>query len=91
VVRPLDPALVADAARHRHVVCIEDGLRDGGVGMLVANAVGEACPAGATVPRFELLGVPTQFIPHGKPERILARLGLDADGLARSIREALRP
>ena len=34
-------------------------------------------------------GVPVAFLPHGKPERILANLGLDADGIARSVRAAV--
>jgi 1-deoxy-D-xylulose-5-phosphate synthase len=88
VVKPLDPAMLADAAGHDIVVVAEDGLRDGGVGMMVAEALTRTC-AGRPVPRCELLGVPTKFIPHGKQDRILAQLGLDADGLARSVREAL--
>ncbi len=89
VVKPLDPAMILDASRHRIVVVAEDGLRDGGVGMMVAAAITDACDDGRPVPRCELLGVPTKFIPHGKQERILATLGLDADGLVRSVREAL--
>jgi deoxyxylulose-5-phosphate synthase len=33
--------------------------------------------------------VPVRFIPHGKPDRILSQLGLDADGIAASVRAAL--
>jgi deoxyxylulose-5-phosphate synthase len=29
----------------------------------------------------ESLGVPTQFIPHNKPDVILARIGLDTAGI----------
>lgn len=88
VVKPLDPAMIADASSHRIVIVAEDGLRDGGVGMMVAEAVTEAC-GGRPVPRCELLGVPTRFVPHGKQDRILATLGLDADGLTKAVREAL--
>ena len=90
VVKPLDDVMVADAARHGTVIVAEDGMRDGGVGMLVAEAIGERCAAqAAAVPRYVLLGVPTRFVPHGKQDRILAQLGLDADGLVRAVREAL--
>jgi deoxyxylulose-5-phosphate synthase len=34
--------------------------------------------------------VPTRFVPHGDPKRILARLGLDADGITAAVR-TLRP
>ena len=90
VVKPLDAVMLADAARHGTVIVAEDGMRDGGVGMLVAEAIGERCAeANAPVPCSVLLGVPTRFVPHGKQDRILAQLGLDADGLARAVREAL--
>ncbi|MFK8024519.1 MAG: 1-deoxy-D-xylulose-5-phosphate synthase, partial [Ilumatobacter sp.] len=36
---PLDPEMIADAARHRAVVTIEDGIRDGGIGMSIAAAI----------------------------------------------------
>jgi 1-deoxy-D-xylulose-5-phosphate synthase len=88
VVQPLDPEMLADAARHRLVVTVEDGIRDGGVGALMASEL-TACCAGRTKPRVEILGVPVQFIPHGKPDRILARLGLDADGIATTVQDAL--
>ena len=88
VVKPFDEAMVADAARHAVVVTVEDGVRDGGVGMQLADAL--ACCPGGSGPRVVTLGVPSKFIPHGKPDRILAQLGLDADGLTRSIRDAVR-
>jgi 1-deoxy-D-xylulose-5-phosphate synthase len=82
---PLDARMIADAARHGAVVTCEDGIRDGGIGMTIADEVHELAPS---VP-VHALGVPTKFIPQAKPERILAQLGLDADGLAASIRSAL--
>ena len=33
-----------------------------------------------------MLGTPTEFIQHGKPDQILADLGLDAAGLAHEAR-----
>jgi 1-deoxy-D-xylulose-5-phosphate synthase len=83
---PLDPAMIADAARHRAVVTVEDGIREGGIGMSIAYEIGVIAPE---VP-VETLGVPTQFVPHGDPKRILARFGLDTDGIATTIR-SLRP
>jgi deoxyxylulose-5-phosphate synthase len=37
----------------------------------------------------ESLGVPTQFIPHDKPDAILARFGLNADGIVAAVRGLL--
>jgi 1-deoxy-D-xylulose-5-phosphate synthase len=81
---PLDPAMIADAARHRLVVTCEDGIRDGGIGSAIAREVHALDPS----VRVEVLGVPTRFIPHAKPDRILAALGLDADGIVATVRAA---
>ncbi len=88
VVKPLDPAMLADAARHRYVVTVEDGLRDGGVGMAVADQVAELA-IGHPEPRVRVLGVPAAYIPHGKPDAILAELGLDAAGIIASVRSLM--
>ncbi|MCU1374243.1 MAG: hypothetical protein JWO68_1529, partial [Actinomycetia bacterium] len=40
-------------------------------------------------PPTVVLGTPSQYIPHGKPDRILADLGLDAAGIAASALKAL--
>jgi len=82
---PLDPAMIEDAARHGAVVTVEDGIREGGIGMSIAHAIGAIAPA---VP-VETLGVPTRFIPHGDPKRILARFGLDAAGITAAVRTLL--
>lgn len=83
---PLDPAMIAEAATHALVVTIEDGIRDGGIGMTIADQI-HAIDAAVPV---EVLGVPTRFIPQAKPDRILAQLGLDADGIAATIRSRTR-
>ncbi|MCB9372259.1 MAG: 1-deoxy-D-xylulose-5-phosphate synthase [Microthrixaceae bacterium] len=88
VVAPLDPELVADAAAHRLVVTVEDGLRDGGVGMLLADRVAEQA-LGASAPTVRVLGVPPRYLPHGKPDAILAELGLDGAGVAAEVRRSL--
>ena len=80
VVKPLDPAMLTDAARHPYVITLEDGLRDGGVGMAVADRLCELT-VGRREPRVRVLGVPAAYLPHGKPDAILAELGLDAAGV----------
>ena len=80
---PIDPVMIADAATHAGVITVEDGLRDGGIGMTMEDLV---LSASTVKPRIQVLGVPTKFIAHNKPDRILASLGLDADGIAKSAR-----
>jgi 1-deoxy-D-xylulose-5-phosphate synthase len=81
---PLDQDMCADAARHDRVITIEDGIREGGVGMSIAANISEI--SGNC--RVESLGVPTKFLPHAKPDRLLAQLGLDADGIIKAYDSA---
>ena len=75
---PLDPAMIADAAEHSTVITIEDGIRDGGIGMSIADAVCEL----RTDAEVHVLGLPTAFLPHDpKAERILTRYHLDVDAI----------
>jgi len=84
---PADDAMIRDAAQHRRVITIEDGVRDGGIGFLLADAI-TAVKADAP-PNIRVLGLPTKFIPHAKPDVILGKFGLDAAGLERTVREML--
>ncbi len=89
-VKPLDPAMLDDAARHWLVVTVEDGVRRGGAGAAIAVSLPErALAAGLPCPPVLVLGVPDAYIPHGHPDRILAALGLDGPGIAGSVLAAV--
>jgi 1-deoxy-D-xylulose-5-phosphate synthase len=82
---PLDPEMIADAAGHARVITVEDGIRDGGIGMTVADAICDL----RTEAEVHVLGLPTKFLPHDpNPNQILARYGLDAESIADLIRQA---
>jgi 1-deoxy-D-xylulose-5-phosphate synthase len=83
VIKPLDVEMLHDVARHDLVVTLEDGLRDGGAGSMIADALRDLAPAGG--PAVRVLGVPSAYLPHGKPDAILAQLGLDVEGLVSEI------
>jgi 1-deoxy-D-xylulose-5-phosphate synthase len=83
-----DPAMVADACGHHIVMTAEDGIRQGGAGMFLADAIRASCPLGSA-PAVVNLGIPRAYLAQGKPDQILARLGLDGPGLAAAVREAL--
>ena len=87
VCKPLDAAMLRDAARHRLVVTVEDGIRVGGVGSTIADAIADLTE-GRQSPPVLILGTPLEYLPHGKPDRILAELGLDGAGVAASIVKA---
>jgi len=85
VVQPLDPAMIDHIATHDLVVTVEDGLRIGGAGAAVRDALGDRdadC-------RVRVLGIPTEYIGHDNPDAIHARYGLDAEGIAASVHELL--
>jgi 1-deoxy-D-xylulose-5-phosphate synthase len=88
VVKPLDPALVADAARHPLVVTVEDGIRIGGAGAYVADAIASLDP-GRHSPPVAILGTPPEYIAQGEASAILASLGLDGEGVAATVLAAL--
>ncbi|HEX5543134.1 MAG TPA: 1-deoxy-D-xylulose-5-phosphate synthase [Micromonospora sp.] len=80
-VRPVPSELVAMAAEHRLVVTIEDGVRTGGVGDALAQALRDA---DVHVPLRDF-GIPAAWQPHGARAEILADLGLTAQDVARDI------
>ncbi|HSS67626.1 MAG TPA: 1-deoxy-D-xylulose-5-phosphate synthase, partial [Nocardioidaceae bacterium] len=80
-VKPVNERLVAMAAEHRLVVSVEDNGRVGGCGVALAQAVRDA---GIDVP-VETLGLPQQFLEHGRRDDILDAVGLSAQAIAREI------
>lgn len=84
VVKPLDPVMIADAATHPLVVTVEDGVREGGAGTAIADAVAAIADRQPS-PRVLVLGVPDRYIPQSSPAAILAAIGLDGPGIAASV------
>jgi 1-deoxy-D-xylulose-5-phosphate synthase len=83
-IKPLDVELIARLAReHAQLVTVEEGSVMGGAGA----AVVEALAAAGIVRPLLMLGLPDQFIQHGDPALLLASVGLDAKGIAASIRQ----
>ena len=89
VVKPLDPAMLDDAARFDHVVTVEDGFRVGGIGAAIADDIATRTLGTGRNPRVAVCGTPVDFIAHAKPDVILAHLGLDAPGIAATARDLL--
>jgi 1-deoxy-D-xylulose-5-phosphate synthase len=83
-VKPLDAGLLERiAAGHHLIVTVEEHQVMGGAGSAVCEALaGTQC-------RMLLLGLPDRFIDHGDPAKLLASLGLDAQGIESSIRKAI--
>jgi 1-deoxy-D-xylulose-5-phosphate synthase len=88
VAKPLDPAMLADAATYPLVVTAEDGVRVGGVGSHIADSLA-GLDEGRHAPPVLMLGTPAAYIPQGKPPQIHIDLGLDGPGIAASVAKAL--
>ena len=83
--KPLDPRLGALAGSHRLVATVEDNVLAGGFGSAVAEVLTDQ---EVRTPLLRL-GIPDQFLPHGKRDALLAELGLDPAGVADRVRKAL--
>jgi 1-deoxy-D-xylulose-5-phosphate synthase len=85
-VKPLDRELAFRlATTHDLVVTVEENVVAGGAGAAVAEALSES---GVQVPLL-MLGLPDAFVEHGDSAQLLADCGLDASGIAKSVRERL--
>jgi 1-deoxy-D-xylulose-5-phosphate synthase len=81
--KPLDEALLRQVAQqHQMLVTVEEGATMGGAG----SAVGEFLQSIGLVRPMLQLGLPDRFIEQGDPVRLLALHGLDAAGIAQSVR-----
>ena len=83
--KPLDQDAIREAAKTRLIVTLENGILSGGAGEGVLE---ELSKCGLQVPTLTL-GIDDAVVPHGRPDVLLAELGLDASGIADSILKAL--
>ena len=83
-VRPADETMLALAASAPFVVTVENGVVSGGAGAHLCDAINELCGVRNAPPMLRL-GVPSAYLPQGKPAAILASLGLDGPGIAARI------
>jgi len=87
-VKPLDEDLIREiASNHSLIVTVEENSIAGGAGSAVSEFLNQAC---IDIPILHL-GLPDAFPHQGSRGEILAELGLDADGIRRTIRRAAPP
>jgi 1-deoxy-D-xylulose-5-phosphate synthase len=83
-IKPLDRELLtAEAQRTGLVVTIEDHVLQGGFGSAVLELLADA----GLSPTVLRLGLPDAFVEQGSQAELRTRYGLDAEGIAGSIRQ----
>jgi 1-deoxy-D-xylulose-5-phosphate synthase len=81
-VKPLDTELIdALADDHTLLVTLEENVIAGGAGSAVCEYLNQQ---GRWLPVLQL-GLPDQFIDHGKHTQLLSDIGLDSKGIIDSI------
>jgi len=84
--KPLDKdLLVAEAVKAGFVATVEEAALQGGFGSAVLELF---CEEGVNVP-VKRIGLPDKFIEQGSQAELWTRYGLDAKGIAATIKDAL--
>ncbi|HKR59535.1 MAG TPA: 1-deoxy-D-xylulose-5-phosphate synthase [Pyrinomonadaceae bacterium] len=87
-VKPLDaPLLLALARTKRLLVTVEEAYLAGGFGSAVLELLEENGLQDKV--RVVRMGIPDRLVTHGDPKLLLAKYGLDADGIYTRVRESI--
>jgi len=84
-IKPLDrDAIERAASETRAIVVAEEHLVDGGLGVRVAQVVGETVPC-----VMEFVGIQNTYAESGTPEELLEKYGLVAKDVSAAVRRVL--
>jgi 1-deoxy-D-xylulose-5-phosphate synthase len=82
-IKPLDKGLILNAVKGAEkIVTVEEGVLDGGFGSAVAELLVDEK---VNIPILRL-GLPSEFIEHGKRDQMLEKYGLTAEGIYLKIK-----
>jgi 1-deoxy-D-xylulose-5-phosphate synthase len=87
-VKPLDAELIVSLAQtNRVVVTVEEAYLAGGFG----SAVMELLEEKGLLDKVKIvrMGVPDRIVTHGDPKLLLAKYGLDADGIYQKVKNTI--
>lgn len=80
--KPIDEEILHEVGKKfKRVITVEDGVISGGLG----SAVLEFMADNGYTPEVTRLGIPDQFIEHGKVSELYKIIGLDAESIASKI------
>jgi 1-deoxy-D-xylulose-5-phosphate synthase len=87
-VKPLDSELIIALAKtKRLIITVEEAYLAGGFG----SAVMECLEENGLLDRVKLvrMGVPDRIVTHGDPKILMAKYGLDTDGIYQKVKETI--
>lgn len=85
-VKPLDAELITDlVGTHRLLVTVEEAYLAGGFGSAVLELLEEKDLLDKI--KVVRMGIPDRIVTHGDPKLLLAKYGLDADGIYTKVKE----
>ncbi|MCM1108843.1 MAG: 1-deoxy-D-xylulose-5-phosphate synthase [Clostridium sp.] len=80
--KPIDETILHEAGRSfRHIITVEDGVRNGGLG----SAVLEFMADHGYTPHVIRIGLPDEFVEHGPVNELHKLTGTDADSITRTL------
>ena len=84
--KPLDEELLHEVGRRfQKIITVEDGVRNGGMGSAVLEWMSEH----GYSPIVRRLGLPDEFVEHGKVSELQAIAGIDKESILRAIKELI--
>ncbi len=84
--KPIDEELLHEVfAKFDKIVTIEDGTVVGGFG----SAVLEFMAAHKYNAEVKIMGIPDELVEHGTPKQLYDEIGIDANGIAKTVREMM--
>ncbi|MBN2831076.1 MAG: 1-deoxy-D-xylulose-5-phosphate synthase [Candidatus Omnitrophica bacterium] len=80
-INPLDTSMLQSLEkRFKFIFTLEEGIIDSGFGSLVESVIGRPVVK---------IGLPRQFIPHGKREELLGKFGLSKEAIADKVTKVI--
>lgn len=84
--KPLDEEILDEVGRKfQHIITIEDGVRDGGLGSAVLEWMNDH----GYHPEVVRLGLPDKFVEHGKVSELQQLVGIDKESIKQQILSSL--
>ena len=85
--KPLDEAFLKDLSQEfKKIITAEEGIIEGGFGMQVSEKLHQFNNS----VQVKIIGLPDEFITHGKRSLLLSNYGLDSPGVARQVKDFIK-